>query len=84
MQAGATSRTLLAHIRNAFATRRPAGSSTPCHGQIAVVDADGTNYHAITHVDPVNGLLQWANWAPDDKRLVIQAGVGKLPYRVDT
>jgi Tol biopolymer transport system component len=45
------------------------------HGQIAVVDADGTNYHVITHLDPTNGLPQWANWAPDGKRLVIQAGI---------
>ena len=44
------------------------------HGQIAVVDADGTNYHVITHFDPSEGLPQWANWAPGDKRLVIQAG----------
>ena len=45
------------------------------HGQIAIVDANGANYHVITHMDPVNGLPQWANWAPGDKRLVIQAGV---------
>jgi len=45
------------------------------HGQIAVVDADGTNYRVITHLDPSNGLPQWANWAPDGKRLVIQAGI---------
>ncbi|HXT14249.1 MAG TPA: hypothetical protein VN706_01380 [Gemmatimonadaceae bacterium] len=45
------------------------------HGQIAIVDANGTNYHVVTHFDPSNGLPQWANWAPDGKRLVIQAGV---------
>ena len=45
------------------------------HGQVAVVDADGTNYHVITRFDPSNGLPQWANWSPDDERLVIQAGV---------
>jgi Tol biopolymer transport system component len=45
------------------------------HGEIAVVDADGTNYHVITHFDPGNGLPQWANWAPDGKRLAIQAGM---------
>lgn len=43
------------------------------HGQIAV-DADGRNYRVITHFDPSEGLPQWANWAPDGKRLVIQAG----------
>ncbi len=45
------------------------------HGQIAVVDADGTNYRVITRFDPGNGLPQWASWAPDGKRLAIQAGV---------
>lgn len=45
------------------------------HGQIAVVNADGTNYHVITHFDASNGLPQWANWSPDDTRLVIQAGI---------
>lgn len=45
------------------------------HGQIAVVDADGSNYHVITHLDPGNGLPQWANWAPDGKRIVIQIGI---------
>ena len=45
------------------------------HGQIAIVDVDGANYRVITHFDPSNGLPQWANWAPDGKRLVIQAGV---------
>ena len=44
------------------------------HGQIAVVEADGGNYHVLTHFDPSDGLPQWANWAPDGKRLVIQAG----------
>jgi Tol biopolymer transport system component len=44
-------------------------------GQIAIVDSDGANYHVITHFDPSNGLPQWANWSPDSKRLVIQAGV---------
>lgn len=45
------------------------------HGQIGVVDADGTHYRVITHFDPSNGLPQWANWAPDGTRLVIQAGI---------
>jgi TolB protein len=45
------------------------------HGQIAVIDADGTGFHVITHLDPSNGLPQWANWAPDGERLVIQAGI---------
>ena len=44
------------------------------HGQIAVVDSDGRNYRVITHFDPSDGLPQWANWAPDGKHLVIQAG----------
>jgi len=44
------------------------------HGQIAVVDADGRNYRVITHFDPSDGLPQWANWAPDGKHLVVQAG----------
>jgi len=44
------------------------------HGQIAVVDADGLNYRVITHFDPSDGLPQWANWAPDGKHLVVQAG----------
>jgi Tol biopolymer transport system component len=45
------------------------------HGQIGVVDADGTNYHVVTHLDPTNGLPQWVSWAPDGKRLVIQVGI---------
>jgi len=44
------------------------------HGQIAVVDADGRNYRVITHFDPRDGPPQWANWAPDGKHLVVQAG----------
>jgi Tol biopolymer transport system component len=44
------------------------------HGQIAVINADGSGYRVVTHIDSLEGLPQWANWAPDGKRLVIQAG----------
>lgn len=42
--------------------------------QLAIVDADGTGFHLLTHFDQAEGRPQWANWSRDNKHIVMQAG----------
>jgi Tol biopolymer transport system component len=42
--------------------------------QLAVVDADRTGFHVLTHFDQAEGRPQWANWSRDGDHIVMQAG----------
>jgi len=42
--------------------------------QLAVVNADGTDFHLLTRFDQGEGRPQWANWSRDGKHIVMQAG----------
>jgi Tol biopolymer transport system component len=44
------------------------------HGQIAIVNANGSGYRVVTHFDPGEGVPLWPAWSPDGKRVAIQAG----------
>ena len=40
--------------------------------QVWVVDADGSDNHAVTHIDRAEGSAQMPAWSPDGRRLAVQ------------
>jgi Tol biopolymer transport system component len=40
--------------------------------QVWVVNADGSDNHAVTHIDPAEGSTQMPAWSPDGRRLAVQ------------